>query len=68
MVEAPAELPPACVRSLRAVSAREHRYAEAHRKSAQVQRSQAYQPRSDRLNLIAVRAKSRASEIAREAR
>jgi|SoimicMinimDraft_3_1059731.scaffolds.fasta_scaffold1039638_1 hypothetical protein len=61
-------LPAACVRSLRTLGARDHRFAEQHRKSSQAQRSRAHQPRADRLRLIAARADARATLLFAEAR
>lgn len=68
MYEATADLPIACLRSLRAASAREHCYAETRRKAAQVQRSRPYDSRADRLSLLAARAQARAAEFAMEVR
>lgn len=64
----PVPMTPACVRSLRTAHAREHIYAEAHRKSGQVQRSRQHNPRADRLTRIALRADARVADLAAEVR
>lgn len=61
-------LPSACVRTLRTLGARDHRFAEQHRKSSQTQRTRAHKPRADRLRLIATLADVRAYDLLAEAR
>ena len=58
----------AAVRSLRRAAARDRARAEAARKSGQTQRARHYQPRTDRLTLVALRAEARAADIRAEVR
>lgn len=64
----PVPVAPACVRSLLNTAAREHVYAEAHRKAGQSQRTRAHQPRSDRLARTALQAEARAADLIAEVR
>lgn len=61
-------LPAACSRSLRLLGARDHQYANTHRRAAMVQRACAWQPRAGRIRVIAARAEARAMDLRAEAR
>lgn len=61
-------LPPVGVRALRAISAREHAYAQVHRRSSLAERSRAASPRVGRLSRAAALADARAADLAAEAR
>lgn len=61
-------LPASCRRTLIAASAEEHRYAEAHRKSSDVQRARRHQNRAARLRRSASLAEVRSVELLAEAR
>jgi hypothetical protein len=63
MFEFAADLPSACVRALRTVSARDHSYAEAHRKTAALEAARHVQTRAGRLSRIAARAQARANDL-----
>lgn len=67
MFDVTAPLPATGVRTLRTCSAREHRYAESHRKTSQSpQRFQL--PRTARLSRCAALAEARAADYRAEAR
>lgn len=61
-------LPPAGIRALRALSAREHSYASAHRRTSLVERARALGHRFARLSRAAALADARAADLAAEAR
>lgn len=64
----PIPMAPACVRSLRKAGAREHIYAESHRKSGAAQGTTPRNVRRSRLTRAGLRAEARACDLAREAR
>lgn len=61
-------LPAACVRSLRAASARDHQFAESHRRSSERVRTCAWQNRASRIRTAAHKAAARAADLLAEAR
>lgn len=63
----PVPMSPTCVRSLLNTCAREHVYAEAHRKSGQ-QHGRRRKPRAGRLIRLALRARARAGDLLAEVR
>lgn len=67
MFDVTAPLPAAGVRTLRSCSAREHRYAESHRKTRQV--SQRFQlPRASRITRAAAMAEACSADYLAEVR
>lgn len=64
----PVPMSPTCVRSLLNAAARDHVYAETHRKAGQSQRTRAHQPRADRLTRTALQAEARAADLVAEVR
>ncbi|QDH70869.1 hypothetical protein [Marilutibacter alkalisoli] len=64
----PVPMTPACTRALTRTSAREHIYAEAHRKSGAGKGQTPRSPRRCRLTRMALRAEANAADLRREVR
>lgn len=64
----PVPMPPACIRSLIAASAHDHRYAETCRKSSVSERAGHHFARAARLSRSAAIAEDRAAELLAEVR